>query len=137
MQPVLDAIDSDEFILRRIHKSHYDSEQPLPVLPAGFRPSKSDGTGLSVFRERYISAAAVAAAGRSLGEYYVARLEVRALFQWNLSVIPDENPGTLPGHALIPELCLSAYQHNKQRLRSICLELARLASQAVVHFAER
>jgi hypothetical protein len=73
------SVSADEFILRRIHRNHYDSTQPLRVQPAAFRPSPADTGGLSVYRERFISPAEVAAAGRSAGDYFVARLSVQTL----------------------------------------------------------
>jgi hypothetical protein len=98
----------------------------------GFRPSEFDSAGLSVFRRRFISPAEVDAAGRKPGEYYIVSLSVKALFSLKLTVVPDEQEGSPPGHALIPELCFSAYQENKERLKDVQIELARLASQGIV-----
>ena len=128
-----EPVNPEEFILRRIHRNYYDAKQPIPVLPAAFRPTHDDVAGLSVFREKHISAAAVASAGRSPGAYHVVRLSVQALNALGLTVAPDDEPGSPPGHALIVELGLSAYRRDKARLKSVLMELARLSSQAVVH----
>jgi len=132
MDPGPTAIGPEEFILRRIHKSHADPNQPLAILPVGFRPTKEDLAGLSVYRRAMVSPAEVDRAGRKPGEYYVAALSVKTLSNLNLTVIPDEQEGSPPGHALIPELCFSAYQENKDRLKDVQIELARLASQAIL-----
>jgi hypothetical protein len=132
MDPGPIAIGLEEFILRRIHKTHADPKQALPILPVGFRPTQEDVVGLSVYRQALISPAEVDRAGRKPGEYYVAALSVKTLSTLNLTVIPDEQEGSPPGHALIPELCFSAYQENKDRLKDVQIELARLASQAIV-----
>ncbi|MBI3461649.1 MAG: hypothetical protein HY000_01110 [Planctomycetes bacterium] len=127
------SVGSHEFILRRVHKNHYDASQPFPTQPAAFRPSPSDTAGLSVYRESLISPVEVAATGRRPGDYYVVRLSVQTLHALNLSVIPDELTDGPRGHALIPELSVTAYQQNKQGLKGVLTELARLASQAVVY----
>ena len=123
----------DEFILRRIHRSHCDRQLPVSILLAAFRPSKADTTGLSVYRAKDVSPAEVAATGRKPGEYYVVRLPVRALQALNLTVVADEQPDGPPGHALIPELSLTAYEQTKEPLKAVLVELARLASEAIVH----
>lgn len=121
------------FILRRIHRSQCDRRLPLPVLLAAFRPSKADTTGLSVYRATDVSPAELAAAGRKPGEYYVVRLPVRALHALNLTVITDDRTDGPPGHALIPELNLSAYERDKEAWKAVLVELGRLASQDIVH----
>jgi hypothetical protein len=127
-----DPVRPDEFVLRRIHKNHCSADLPRVVHLAGFRPSREDATGLSVFREAYVSAAQVAASGRKAGEYTVVRLSVEALARLGLTVVPDEDPDGLPGHAVIPQLSFPEYERDKQRLKDILLELARLGTQAIV-----
>ncbi|MCI0465084.1 MAG: hypothetical protein L0Z62_49820 [Gemmataceae bacterium] len=131
-----DAIGPDEFILRRIHKSSYDPGLPIPINFAGFRPTRHDTKGLSVFRAKYTSAVEVAAAGRKPGEYCVVRLPVQALYALQLTVVPDEQPEGPRGHALIPELNVTACEQDKKRLRDVQRELARLAGLDIVHFPD-
>ena len=52
-----DSIGHDEFVLRRIHRNHCSRDLPRVIHFAAFRPSREDTLGLSVFRERYVSAA--------------------------------------------------------------------------------
>ena len=130
-----DSIGQDEFVLRRIHRNHCSRDLPRTIHFAAFRPSREDTMGLSVFRELYVSAAQVAASGRKPGEYFVARLSVKSLKDLGLTVFPDADLSAPPGHALIPELALAEYERDKLRLKDVLLELARLASQTIVHQA--
>ncbi|MBM4073532.1 MAG: hypothetical protein FJ271_32115 [Planctomycetes bacterium] len=100
---------------------------------AAFRPTRDDEDGISVFRERIISAAEVASLGRKPEEYFVVRLSVAALAQLGLSVVPDVDAKAPAGHAFIPELGLTKYQRNKQSLKDVLLELARMAANSIVH----
>jgi hypothetical protein len=95
-----------------------------------FKPTTDDEDGLSVYRERFVNPAAVAAAGRTPGAYYVVRVPMSALRQLNLTVVPV--PADLPGHAVIPELNRKRYETDKASLKRIQLELAKLAAQALV-----
>lgn len=126
------TIGSHEFVLRRVHKNHYDCTQPFAVQTAAFRPSPADMSGLSVFRETLTTPEEIVAAGRALGEYCVVRLSVQALNDLRLTVVPDEQPTGPRGHALIPELGLIAYQKNKLQCKAVLVALARMASQSVV-----
>jgi hypothetical protein len=127
-----DPVEKGEYVLRRIHKDHYNAALTSPVLRLAFQPSKWDTDGLSVCREQFISAAQLAALGRASGAYYVARLAVVTLHGLSLTVIPSPRDD-LPGHAVIPELSLSAYRQEKKRLDAVQVELARLASLAIIH----
>jgi hypothetical protein len=125
-------VPDEEFVLRRIHKNHVDPGPPLAVGLAAFRPTRDDTEGLSVYRVKHVSPADVDASGRKPGEYYVARLSVHRLRRLALSVIEDEQPHGPAGHALIPELSLSAYLQDKQKSRELQMRLAELAGQDIV-----
>lgn len=133
MTPAASPISPDESVYRRIHKNQCAIRGPQIILPAGFRPSQQDTAGLSVYRESFVTAQEVAAAGRKPGEYYVVRLSVGALLGLGLTVVADEQPQGPPGHASIPELSLAAYQDKKVAMKIVLAELARLASQEIVH----
>jgi hypothetical protein len=66
-------------------------------------------------------------------DYYVARLSVRDLLNLGLNVEPDPITGGPLGHAVIPELSWPAYQANKQKLKPILVQLARLAGADIVN----
>jgi hypothetical protein len=126
-------VEADEFVLRRIHQSHCDPALPVAIFLAAFRPTKADTAGLSVFREKEISAEQVAASGRKPDEYYVARLHVEDLQALGLSVERDELPLGPRGHAVIPEISTHMYQSDKGKCKAIMIELARLASSRIVY----
>lgn len=128
-------VAADEFILRRIHRVYYQADLPVPVQFAAFRPNAQDDTGLSVFRERFTTAADVLAGlpADKRADYYLARLAVSELRKLGLTVVPDPDPDGPTGHAVIPELSNSAYRAEKQRLKQVQLELAELAGQNLVH----
>ena len=129
--PVTDS----EFVYRRIHRSYYQAGLPIALHPAAFRPNQNDTSGISVFRAAFLQAAdtltSIEASKRD--QYYVARLAVTELRRVGLTVAPDPDPNGPPGHAVIPELNWQAYRADKQRLKQIQLELAKLASAAIVH----
>ena len=66
-------------------------------------------------------------------DYYVARIVVKDLHRLGLTVAPEPDPNGPVGHAIIPELSWQAYQADKQRLKQVQVELAKLASTAIVH----
>lgn len=129
-----EPVTEQETVLRRIHQRFYDPHRTIPVQPEAFRPTERDEEGISVFRERFVTAAKVIAAiaedKRSL--YYVARLNVRDLRGLNLTVLPAVQ-SELPGHAIIPELNRTSYQQDKLRVKELQTKLAELASQAIVY----
>jgi hypothetical protein len=130
-------VDASEFVYRRIHRVYYQADLPMPIQPAAFRPTKSDDTGLSVFRAGFLQPVdtLVNIEASKRGDYYVARLAVADLPRLGLIVVPDPGRNGPPGHAVIPELSEPAYRADKQRLKIIQVELARLASLAIVHQA--
>ncbi len=129
-----EPVTEEEAILRRIHKRYYNPQEIIAVQPEAFRPTERDEDGLSVFRERFVSAAEVitAIAEEKRRLYYVARLAVRDLRGLNLTVLPAVQTG-LPGHAIIPELNWTSYQKNRLRVKEWQTKLAELASQAIVY----
>jgi hypothetical protein len=107
----------ERFLLRRIHKSRCTKTEPVEALRAGFCPTDEDTDGLSVFFEDQTSAAEVLAAARKPAECFVFRVPLRAVLGLNLTVVPDELPKGPRGHALIPELNVSAYRAEKERTK--------------------
>jgi len=128
-------VQDDEFVYRRIHRNFYDASVPTLVRREAFRPSRNDDTGLSVFRAAFVqpvdTLANIDATKRN--DYYVARIAVQDLHRRGLTVVPEPDPAGPPGHAVIPELSWQAYHADKQRLKQVQFELAKLASAAIVH----
>ncbi len=65
--------------------------------------------------------------------YYIARIAVQDLQRLGLTVVPEPEPNGPPGHTIIPELNWQAYQADKQRLKQVQVELAKLAGASIVH----
>ena len=127
-----DPVSKDEFVLRRIHKNHFNPALRLPVIRFAFRPTPKDKTGLSVFRQLFVAPSELAATGRKPGEYYIARLSVRDVIdQLGLSVAPDPDEKQPRGHALIPEL--HASNAGQPRAKEVQLMLVKLASRSIAH----
>ncbi len=129
MSDECDPVTTDEHVLRQIHTTRYDPSLPVPVIRTAFEPNKNDRTGISVFRERFTTAAELATYGSQPGCYYVARLSVRDMRPLGLTVIPAPVKGGLPGHAVIPELNSST---DKRRSKELQRDLAKLASLDIV-----
>ena len=130
-------IDEAEFVYRRIPRIYFDASLPIPIQREAFRPTDKDTTGLSVFRAAFAQPLDTLANvdPAKVKDYYVARLSVRDLRNLGLHVEPDPIASGPLGHAVIPELSWPAYQANKQNLKPILVQLARLASGDIVHVA--
>ncbi len=130
-----EPVDDNEFVYRRIHPDFFNPSMPVPVQPRAFRPSRSDDTGLSVLRTRFAQPqdCLTNRDPAKIAGFSVARLAVHDLLRLGLTVLPDPIVGGPPGHAVIPELSWAGYQSKKHHWKPILLELARLASAAIVH----
>ena len=137
MDPSHAGVSPDEYVLRRIHKSHYDPTLPLPVTKAAVRPTDADKTGLSVYLERLYRddptgiLAQINEAKR--GDYYIARVRVADLLALGLRVLSDEGPQHLPGHCNIPELNRPEYEANKSRWADAQKAFAQLLGENIIH----
>jgi len=128
-----EAVAETEFIYRRVHANFYDGSMTVPVQFEAFRPSKNDTTGLSVFRARFASARDTLPGDPAKAKsYYVARLAVRDLKRFGLTVQPDPIPAGPPGHCVLPELTAQTYEADKAHWKPVLVELARLASGDIV-----
>lgn len=129
-----DPISPDEYVLRRIpkDKNRYDPSLNEPVQRIAFEPSKWDIDGISVFRERFVSATDLAKAGTNNNGYCVARLSVSNLFALGLTIVPDPRDDQPPGHALIPELSISEMKQNKTKCKETQRELSKLAGRNII-----
>jgi hypothetical protein len=118
---------SEQFVLRRIHRSHVSDSGN--ILWQGFAPSREDTDGISVYFASSISPEALAASGRGGREnYYVARLPIQALRDLGLTLVPDDDDG----HAAIPELSRARYKSEKAQVKEILFRLSKLANENIV-----
>ena len=133
-----DPVSPDEYVLRRIpkDKSRYNPSLPEPVQRVAFQPSEWDVDGISVFRELFVSAAALAKAGTNNNGYCVARLSVSDLIALGLTIVPDPRNDQPPGHAIISELSISEMKQNKAKCKEIQRRLAKLAGINIVFETE-
>jgi hypothetical protein len=131
----LDPVDPSEFVYRRIHRTFVEPGAPILIQFPAFRPSAHDTTGLSVFRARFGQPAdpLVSVDPAKATDYYVAQLSVTDLHNLGLTVVPEPVAAGPRGHAVIPELSVGAYRSHKRRWKPVLVELARLASAAIVH----
>jgi len=125
-----DPILPSEYVLRRIHPNNFNPEQPTPILRCEFEPKPRDQEGISLYREKILSAAELANAGKNPRIYYVARILVQDLLAMGLSVVPT--PGPLDGHVSIPELSYQQFKNDKNRSKDLQRRLAVLASRDIV-----
>ena len=128
-----EAVDPSEFVLRRIHKSQFSTSTPPRILRGGFRPNKQDVTGISVYREKDATVAAVVSDAKKPNECYVVRVPVQCLIALGLSLTPEDDPEGSKGHYVIPELRLSEYEQKRNELKDKQELLARIASDNIVH----
>lgn len=133
-----DPISPDEYVLRRISKDtlRYNPSLHEPITRLAFEPSKRDISGISVFRELFVSAETVAKAGRGANGCCVARLRASEIVALGLTIIPDPQDDQLPGHALIPELSAQQVKENKSQSKEIQHKLAKVAGLNIVYETE-
>ena len=128
-------VDSSEFVYRRVHPNYFKSHMAVVVRAEAFRPTEADTSGLSVLRALFAQPHDTLPNldPEKASGYRVARLGVQDLLNLGLTVVPDPLPGGPLGHAIIPELSWQCYQVDKQRWKPVLVELAKLASAAIVH----
>ena len=121
----------DEFILRRIAVAHFDPSLDFSITPQAFRPTEKDITGISFFREKFISAFELAQTKNS-GNCYVARILASEFKKLGLTLKLDQVL-TLKGHIIVPELSRPLYKTNEIQHKIWHVELAKLFSKNIVH----
>ncbi len=130
-----DPVSPEEFILRRVpaNQDFIDESLLLRVQRVAFEPKKKhDINGLSVYRERFVSAERVAAAGRSPAGYYVVRLQAKDYLDLGLTLHPDPKPDELPGHTLIPRLNADSMKNHKNESKDLQKKLADRATASTL-----
>lgn len=130
-------IGPNEIVLRRIFVGQgcYEQDKTPPVQRGAFLPSPRDVDGISFYLESMISPSEVAAAAEKPAScYIVASLTAGDLYALNLTLIPTDEPGDLPGHVISPEINLASYNDSakRRRIKEITKRLAEIASQHIV-----
>ncbi len=121
-----------EFLLRRIPMSWYKPRGEDRFGRVAFQPNQGDLDGISLYRERFVSAERVAmnVKREKQGTFYVVKLTVSDVRGCGLRA--RACVGDLPGHVVIPELARSALDENQEFVNEKGLELVRLAQIHIV-----
>jgi len=82
-----------------------------------------------VFRLDFISPKRLAQSNRHGAGVHVSILPVRTLLQLGLTIIAKPMPEEPPGHAIIPEMNFPRYQTNKDKVKELSIELAKVATK--------
>ena len=130
------AITDDELLYRRVpaKPNWYRPDQSPPLTPLAFKPTKDDVTGLSLVREKYVTAKD-AAKGRPGKSYCVAVLRTGDLRECGIEVAPDPLLDD-PGHAEIRSL--TCHNHRTDRGEKMKTLLAtRLCLEVLGPFTEQ
>jgi hypothetical protein len=121
-------VQPDEYVFRRIPLVYFNPHNPIPIKLEAFRPTDRDSTGISVFRERFVTTEQIMAGidpAKRQGIILV-RLPVSEIVNLGLTVVPDPD---LPGHSLIPKLNSADYTARKIHWKEIQYRLAVIASE--------
>jgi hypothetical protein len=135
MKPENDPVTDDEFVLRLIWEDYFKPDLDLPIQARAFEPKKNEIDGISVFRQDCLhspSDTLAVIAEDKRNRYYIARVAVRELLVMGLTVRPDPI-STAPGHAVLPELNINAFNSDRLRWKEVLKQLAELASRNIVH----
>jgi len=121
-----EPITTDEFVLRLIWRDYFKQERLGIVTPSAFRPRKDETDGISVFRSACVENPADVLAvmiPEKRGKYAVAQVSVSQLLNLELSVSPAKID-SVPGHAVVPELNISAVKIDKRHWEMVQEPLA-------------
>lgn len=128
-------VQPDKLAIRLIWKDFFKSAAPVPIQASAFAPRPNENAGISMFRLIFLNDpkdVLLAIAQEKRASYVIAAVPVSDLLRLNLTVVSDPIP-TVAGHVVIPELNYPSLIANRQRMRSLQVTLATLASQHVIH----
>jgi hypothetical protein len=119
-------VKDDENLLRLVIKDWYKPKGEACFGRIAFQPNNQDTDGISLYRERFVSPAKVAASRpKRKGAFYVVQLKAGELRARGLTLRPVI--GELPGHVVIPQLKWSVLKENRNWVEEEALELVKLA----------
>lgn len=127
-----DPVSDSERVLRRLLPEWYNPKLIGALSPVAFRPASNDRDGLSVFRSFFATPLEVASTHREK-TCFVAELLARDFRQMSLSVVPNPLDQGPRGHALVPELNIADYEHNRRAMKELTKRLADIAARTVVY----
>lgn len=121
----------DESVVRLVWGQFLRPGSSLAVLPVAFKPRANETDGISVFRAACLAEPADALAAMlpdKRHRYAIAVIPVAELTALGRSVVPAKVDAA-PGHAVVPELNITAVDADGTRWKTILIELARLAAR--------
>ena len=129
-----EPVSPDEFVIRAIWTEYYDPALPLPILSGGFTPKRNETEGISVFRAACVvnpEDVLVVFGEDKRDKYALALLPVAELSALGLTVQPAKIDA-VSGHAVLPELNITAQKADKAKWRDVQKQLAALANARIV-----
>jgi hypothetical protein len=138
MKPEDEPVTPDELVVRLVWRDFLRPGEPLPVLPVAFKPREDEADGISVFRLACLTGARDALAAihaEKRGSYAIAVLPVAELTALGLTVRPARIEA-VSGHAVLPELNVTAAKADRHAWKAIQIKLAELASKNLTPPAE-
>jgi len=129
-----EPVAPDEILVRLVWTFNYKAGAAQPVKPEAFEPKNHETDGVSVFRLACLSSpeqALEAMAPDKRDRYAIVLLSVADVTALGLTVMPAKID-TVPGHAVLPELNITAHKTDKAKWRDIEKQLALLANARIV-----
>ena len=129
-----EPVSSDEFVVRCIWTFNYKPALAEPIVREAFEPRKDEFDGISVYRLACLTSAEQALeafADDKRDRYAIALLSVAEIEKLGLSVVPAKID-VVPGHAVLPELNITAFQTDRVNCRQLQTRLAGIANRNIV-----
>lgn len=129
-----EPITPDEWVVRLIWGQFLRLGEPVPVQPVAFRPRANEVEGISVFRAACLSEpqdCLIVIAPEKRDKYALSLLPVSELLRLGLTARPAKID-VIPGHAVIPQLNITAVEKDQSYWKSIQIELAILAGKNLI-----
>lgn len=129
-----EPVTPDEFVIRLVWGAFLRPGEPVPVQPVAFKPRDDETDGISVFRLACLNDpkdALIAMAPEKRDRYAIAMIPVSELLALGLSVMPAKID-TVPGHAVLPELNITAVNANRSWWKVLQLQLVALAAKTLI-----
>lgn len=132
MKSEAEAIDENEWLLRRVHRDYFHENG---ILDIAFKPRTSgrdpDNNGISLFRQVCLNDPIEILSfipDDRKPDSGIVRIPARIILEIGLTIAPDIDH-RIPGHVVIPELNSLHYQSNKLKCAMFMSHLASIASE--------
>lgn len=129
-----EPVGPDEFVLRLIWRDFLKLGNVPKISPRAFRPRPNETDGISVFREACVSRPEdilIVIDPQKRDKYGIVRIPVAGIQAMGLSLVSAKIE-TAPGHVVIPELNIVAFDADSVNLESKMEALAALAGANLI-----